>query len=444
MSILNLAPYREIVADIAYPRPRGRIVQFIGLTIEAEGLQAQVGEVCQIHPPGDAQVISAEVIGFRDDRCVLMPFTEPNGLIAGAPVYARGRPFTVPAGDGLLGRVLDGFGRPLDGKGPLGVHNRIPLSQPAPHPLQRRRVTEPFSTGIRAIDGLLTCGRGQRMAILAGSGVGKSILLGMITRHAESDVNVVALIGERGREVQEFILDSLGEEGLARSVIIVATSDRPALERLKGAWTAAAIAEQFRDAGLNVAFIMDSVTRFAMAQREIGLAAGEPPTTKGYPPSVFSLLPKLLERTAPSAAGTITGFYTVLVESDDFTEPVTDTVRSTLDGHIHLSRELAHEQRFPAIDLLGSVSRVMLQITSPEHREHARQVRNLVAVYQNARDLINIGAYVPGSNAEIDRAVQLMPEIRKYLEQRPDERSSLQETVQLLANLAADHNAEDS
>jgi flagellum-specific ATP synthase len=390
-----------------------------------------VGEICHIYPRG-ARRISAEVIGFRNDRFMMMPYGETHGLTAGSPVFSGGRAFTVHCGDSLLGRVLDGFGRPIDGKGPLAHLVDRPLAAAPPNPMKRQRITDVLPTGIRVVDGLLTIGRGQRIGIFAGSGVGKSTLLGMIARNAQADINVIALIGERGREVQEFLQADLQEDGLARSVVIVSTSDQPALVRMKAAWVATAIAEFFRDQGLNVMFMMDSVTRFAMAQREIGLAAGEPPATRGYTPSVFAVLPRLLERTGTGETGAITSFYTVLMEGDDLTEPVTDTVRGILDGHLFLSRDLANENHYPAIDVMGSVSRVMAQITKPEHRRLVGRFKSLLATYRANRDLINVGAYAAGSNPEIDRALRLLPSMNDYLRQQPEERSSFSDALQRL------------
>jgi flagellum-specific ATP synthase len=333
--------------------------------------------------------------------------------------------------------VIDGLCRPIDGKGPLQTTEQCYLDNSPPSPLGRQRIASPLETGVRAIDGLLTCGKGQRVGVFAGSGVGKSTLLGMIARNALSDVNVIALIGERGREVQEFIERDLGPEGLRRSVVVVSTSDQPPLQRLKGGWVATAIAEHFRDRGHDVTLLMDSVTRFAMAQREIGLAAGEPPATRGYPPSVFALLPKLMERAGTSEKGTITGFYAVLVEGDDLTEPVTDTVRSVLDGHIVLSRRLANDNHYPAIDVLASTSRVMPTITTPEHRELASRVRDVLATHAGAADLINIGAYVSGSNPAIDRAIRFMPRVKGLLRQGAGEKSSMAETLAAMAAIFA-------
>ncbi|MBV9120666.1 MAG: flagellar protein export ATPase FliI [Chloroflexi bacterium] len=416
--------------DLAPMRASGRVAKVIGLAIEVEGLNASVGEMCQILPGKGRAVMAAEVVGFHDDRTVVMPYGELAGVQAGCEVIASGRLFDVPVGDALLGRVIDGLGQPIDDLGRIQASGRALIQNTPPHPLKRSRISEVFSTGVRAIDGVLTCGQGQRMGIFAGSGVGKSTLMGMIAKYSSADVNVIALIGERGREVQEFIDRDLGPEGLARSVVIVSTSDQPALVRLKGAWVATAIAEYFRDQGKNVTLLMDSVTRFAMAQRELGLAIGEPPALRGYTPSVFALLPKIMERSGTSDRGAITAFYTVLVESDDMNEPITDTARSVLDGHIVLSRDLAAENHYPAIDVLASVSRVMSSIASDDHKIFAGMMRETLAAYRDARDLINIGAYVAGSNAQIDRAIRLLPGITAFLKQRPEEHSSLDDTVQ--------------
>ncbi len=419
-----------MLEDLIPMRASGRVAKVIGLAIEVEGLNASVGEMCQIIPAKGRAPMAAEVVGFHDDRVVVMPYGELAGIQAGCEVLASGRLFDIPVGDALLGRVIDGLGNPLDDKGPIQASGRALIQNTPPHPLKRTRISEVFSTGVRAIDGLLTCGKGQRMGIFAGSGVGKSTLMGMIARYAQSDVSVIALIGERGREVQEFIDRDLGPEGLARSVVIVSTSDQPALVRLKGAWVATAIAEYFRDQDKNVTLLMDSVTRFAMAQRELGLAIGEPPALRGYTPSVFALLPKIMERSGTSDRGAITAFYTVLVESDDMNEPITDTARSVLDGHIVLSRDLAAENHYPAIDVLGSVSRVMSSIASDDHKVLAGMLRETLATYRDARDLINIGAYVNGSNPQIDRSIRLVPGITAYLKQRPEEHSEFTDSVQ--------------
>jgi flagellar protein export ATPase FliI len=405
----------------------GRIVNVVGLTIEAAGLQCEIGEVCEIRSQDERPVL-AEVIGFRNKHTLLMPLGQMEGIQPGSPVYPQGACFSAPVGDQLLGRVLNGIGEPIDDLGPLGLVDQIPTYNQVPHPLKRKKITQPLNTGIKAIDGLLTVGKGQRIGIFSGSGVGKSTLMGMIARSTATDVSVIALVGERGREVREFIERDLGEEGLQRSVLVVSTSNEPALVRLKAAWVATSIAEYFRNQGLDVTFLMDSVTRFAMAQREIGLAVGEPPASKGYTPSVFSLLPRLLERTGAGQYGTITGFYTVLVEGDDFNEPISDAVRSILDGHIMLSRDLAARNHYPAIDVLHSVSRVMPAIVSENHLNYAGRVRKLLATYEEARDLINIGAYVSGSDPEIDRAIAAMPAILDFLQQKTEDSVLFDET----------------
>ena len=421
----------------------GQVIKVIGLTVEAQGLPIQIGELCYITPKENSGTdrpsteIPAEVMGFRDDRALLMPLGEMRGIGPGSMIRASGASLSVPVGEALLGRVLDGLGRPIDGKGPISYTATYPTAGSAPPALGRIAIDQPLETGLRAIDGLITVGKGQRIGIFAGSGVGKSTTLSMIARHMKADVSVIALIGERGREVQEFINRDLGEEGLARSVVIVSTSDQPALVRLKAAWVATAIAEYFRDQGKDVTFLMDSVTRFAMAQREIGLAIGEPPAMKGYTPSVFALLPKLLERTGTGAKGTITSFYTVLVEADDLTEPITDAVRSILDGHIVLSRELATQNHYPAIDVLESVSRVMPNIADEVHLNLAGQLRDLLAAFNRASDLINVGAYVHGSNPTIDAAIMLLPDILDFLQQSAHDPTPYSETVARLQQLMA-------
>jgi flagellum-specific ATP synthase len=383
-----------------------------------------LGTVCDIYSTNKNTTIAAEVSGFKDNKVLLMPLEEIHGIAPGCKVVARQQRAVLPVGSGLLGRVIDGLGNPIDGKGSIKTECEYPIYATALNPLQRKRIRQPLDLGIRAINGLLTVGCGQRVGVFAGSGVGKSVLLGMIARKTKADVNVIALIGERGREVNEFIDKELGPEGLSRSVIVVATSDRLPLIRMRGAFIATAIAEFFRDQGRDVNLMMDSVTRFAMAQREIGLALGEPPTTKGYTPSVFTILPKLLERAGTSANnGTITGLYTVLVEGDDSNEPIADAVRSILDGHINLSRDLAMQNHYPAIDVLGSISRVMVDVVADDHRKKADQFKEILATYRKAEDLINIGAYVSGSNAKIDYAIEMIDRINSYL------RQDLNETV---------------
>ena len=425
----SLARYRALLEDATPMVVEGRVREVVGLLAEVDGIPGRLGEMCRVERPHGGAPIEAEVVGFKGDRTLVMPLGDLHGVQAGARVVARGGLLTVPVGPEVLGRVLDGLGRPIDGRGPILASHRQPRAGGSPHVLERSTITQPLSTGIRAIDGLLTCGLGQRIGIFAGSGVGKSTVLAMIARGASTDVNVIALIGERGREVREFIEESLGPEGLARSVVVVSTSDEPAPLRLNAAWVATTIAEEFRAQGLNVTLMMDSVTRFAMAQREIGLALGEPPAMKGYTPSVFANLARLLERAGTGTEGTITAFYTVLVESDDLTEPVTDTVRGTLDGHIVLSRELAAENHYPAIDILQSVSRVMPAITAPEHREAAGQMREFLARYRRSRDLVSIGAYQPGADPALDQALAHLPAIDSFLRQRPEQAQPLEQTI---------------
>ncbi len=409
----------------------GRVSQIVGLTIESIGPTTNIGDLCLIQPR-KGRGIPAEVVGFRDQKVLLMPLSDLTGVGPGSLVTATGSPLMVPVGEALLGRILDGLGQPLDHKGYVPVTKYRSVQGSIPQPLERQRIKDHLSVGVRAIDGVLTCGRGQRIGVFAGSGVGKSTLLGMMARHTEADVNVIALIGERGREVREFIERDLGPDGLARSVVVVATSDQPALVRIKGAMVATTIAEHFRDLGCDVLFVMDSVTRLALAQREVGLAIGEPPATRGYTPSVFALMPKLLERTGPGPTGTITAFYTVLVEGDDMNEPIADTVRGILDGHIVLNRALAERNHYPAIDVLASISRLMVEVTSQEHQELAAKLRAALAAYAEAEDLINIGAYAHGSNPEIDEAIRLYPGITAFLRQGIDERSGFSDTLDLL------------
>jgi flagellum-specific ATP synthase len=395
----------------------GRVVQLIGLVIESEGPAAAMGEVCRIksmHHEGDTL---AEVVGFRNHHLLLMPLGEIHGIRPGAEVIATGAPLRVGVGAALKGRVIDGLGRPLDDLGPIVTQQTVGLNLRPPHPLKRQRIHDSFQTGIKALDTFTPCGRGQRMGIFAGSGVGKSTLLGMIASQAEADVNVIALIGERGREVREFLERDLDERGRQKSVVIVATSNEPALNRVKGAFLAMAIAEYFRDSGQNVLLMMDSVTRFAMAQREIGLAVGEPPSSRGYTPSVFSLLPQLLERAGTGEQGSITGLFTVLVEADDMNDPIADSVRSILDGHVVLTRELATQNHYPAIDVLESVSRLNRDLLQPPQLELTAAARDHMATYRKNADLINIGAYPAGSNPAIDRAITLNEPLNKFLRQ---------------------------
>jgi len=425
---VDVGRYRAIVQGLDTVRVTGRVQQVVGLSMEVDGLSARLGDVCSIERVGEPP-IQAEIVGFREGRTLVMPFGDVRGIQTGARAISQAEQFRVPVGNTLLGRVLDGLGNPIDGLGPLAAPMRPPFAGATPNVLSRRPIDTPLTTGVRAIDGLLTCGQGQRIGIFAGSGVGKSTVLGMIARHASSDVNVIALIGERGREVREFIERDLGPDGLARSVVVVSTSDEPALLRMKAAWVATTIAEEFRDRGLGVTLMMDSVTRFAMAQREIALATGEPPAVKGYTPSVFATLSKLLERTGTGVQGAITGFYTVLVEGDDLSEPIADAVRGTLDGHIVLSRALAAQNHYPAIDVLGSVSRVMPSITPPEHRDVAGRLRALLATYERARDLVTIGAYERGTDAQLDEALNRLPAMEAFLRQRSDEWDTLDDTL---------------
>jgi len=397
---------------------RGRVVQVIGLVIESEGPLAAVGEVCRIESARHDGTTLAEVVGFRNHHLLLMPLGETHGIHPGSEVIALGRPLQVGVGEALKGRVIDGLGEPLDGLGPVLVERQVGLTLPPPHPLKRQRIRHSFHTGIKAIDTFTPCGRGQRLGIFAGSGVGKSTLLGMMASQAEADVNVIALIGERGREVREFLEKDLDEAGRKKSVIIVATSNQPALARLKGAFLAMAVAEFFRDAGQNVLLMMDSVTRFAMAQREIGLAVGEPPATRGYTPSVFSLLPQLLERAGNGEHGSITGLFTVLVEADDMNDPIADAVRSILDGHIVMPRELATQNHYPAIDVLDSVSRLVRDLQTPEQVALTGHARESMATYRRNQDLISIGAYPQGSNAQIDQSIRQREPLASFLRQQ--------------------------
>ncbi len=401
----------------------GRVTQIVGLLIEADGPDLEIGDLCEL-----GGSVLAQCVGFREDRLLLMPLDEVTGLSAGARAVALGRRCSAPCGPSLLGRVIDGLGRPLDDGGPLAPEAWRATDGGALAPLARAPINQALAVGVRAIDGCLSCGRGQRLGLFAGSGVGKSTLLGMLARGTAADVNVIALVGERGREVGEFLRDDLGPEGLARSVVVVATSDRPALARIQAALTATTIAEHFRDSGSQVLLMMDSLTRFAMAMREVGLASGEPPTSRGYTPSVFAALPRLLERCGSSPTGGITGFYTVLVEGDDMNEPIADAARSILDGHIVLSRALGEAGHFPAIDVLQSVSRLMPRLVDPEHLAAARRVRHVLATYRQAEDLIDVGAYKAGANPEIDRAVALIAPVRAFLRQEVQERSTWQES----------------
>jgi len=427
--------YAAISANTRKVQLKGRIDRVVGLVMESVGPTVTIGEKCYIRTPGVAKLNAAEVVGFRDNKILLMPLGELHGIGPGSEVIASGEPFTVPVGPCLKGRVLDGFGNPIDGKGAIFYEKRIPTQNAPPKPLERTRITKSIATGIKSIDALLTLGKGQRIGIFSGSGIGKSILLGMIARNTSANVTVLALVGERGREVREFIEKDLGEEGLARSVVVAVTSEQPALVRLKGAAVATAIAEYFRDSGEDVMLLLDSATRLAHAQREVGLSIGEPPTTKGYPPSVYTLFPRLMERAGKSVLGSITAIYTVLVEADDLSEPISDMLRSILDGHIVLSRRLASMKHYPAVDVLESVSRSMIDVADKDHFNAAGQMLKLLAVYREAEDLINIGAYAPGSNPMIDLAIKMYPKIMGFFQQAIGERYEFKTTIDALCKI---------
>ncbi|WP_138414835.1 flagellar protein export ATPase FliI [Aquibacillus sediminis] len=431
---MNIQGYLDAIEQLDTYKRYGKIHRVVGLMIESQGPEVSIGDVCYIHTV-KKQKIPAEVVGFSEQKVLLMPFSSIKDISPGCMVEATGQSLTVKVGKGLIGKVIDSLGSPLDETPlPKGL-NSYPAEQSPPNPLQRPTIAEPVQVGVRSIDTLLTVGKGQRVGIFAGTGVGKSTLLGMIARNSNADVNVIALIGERGREVREFIEKDLGEEGLKKSVVVVATSDQPALMRIKGAFTATAICEYFRDQGLQVNLLMDSVTRVAMAQREVGLAIGEPPTTKGYTPSVFALLPSLLERTGTSKQGTITAFYTVLVDGDDMNEPIADTARGILDGHFVLDRKLAEQGLFPAINILKSVSRVMPNITSKQEQQYAQKVRSLLATYEENHELIQIGAYKRGTSREIDEAIKYHPKITTFLKQTTDEVVTREQSLQNLTDL---------
>lgn len=427
--------WKSVVSDCDPVEVRGRITRVVGLLVESSGPAAAVGELCAL-AAGDALFGYAEVVGFRETTTLLMPLGGMDGIRPGLEVVATGKPLQVPVGQELIGRILDGLGNPLDGKGPPpGI--RRPVTGQAPHPLSRLRIHKPMGTGVRALDGFLTLARGQRMGIFAGSGVGKSVLLGMLARRCESDVNVICLIGERGREVREFLERDLGEEGMSRSVVICATSDQPAVVRVKAAFTATTIAEWFRAQGRDVLLMMDSSTRLAMAQREIGLAVGEPPATKGYTPSVFALLPKVFERAGTSDKGSITGLYTVLADGDDMEEPVADAIRSILDGHVVLSRDLANKNHFPAIDVLKSISRCMSDVADDEHRKGARELLSLMALYRENEDLVTLGAYQKGADARLDLAIKLRDKWQGFLRQDREETTTFAISRAEIVKLAA-------
>jgi len=429
--LIDFAKFHSALRGVKLLDCQGLVVRVSGQTVESSGPASGLGELCGIRIR-DGRRILAEVVGFQNDHLILLPLEHIEGISPGDTVTARTTPRHIILSDNVLGRVINGLGEPIDGKEPLAGKDKKALDASSPEPLSRERISRPLALGIRSIDGVLTCGRGQRVGIFSGSGVGKSVLLGDIANSSEADVNVVALIGERGREVREFLDSDLGTAGLARSVVVVAASDSPPIQRVKAAFVAVTIAEYFRDKGKNVLFMMDSLTRFAQAQREIGLAAGEPPATKGYCPSVFSLMPRLIERLGCSKSGSITGILTVLVENDDLADPVADSARSLLDGHIVLSRKLAERNHYPAVDILQSVSRLMPAVTSSEHRLAAQKLKEIYAIYIDAEDLINIGAFSPGSNRRIDGAVALIDRIRSFLIQPVRERTNFSETVRRL------------
>ncbi len=433
--LIDFEPLQDAVRNVRLTEPKGTLVRVSGLTLESSGPAVGLGKLCRIRMQ-NGHTIEAEVIGFRNSHVVLLPLEPIDGISPGDIVTALEKPRTLAISESMKGRVLDGLGRPIDDKGPISASVMRPIENTSPPPLQREMIKEPLALGIRSIDGILTCGKGQRVGVFAGSGVGKSVLLGEIANSSEADVNVVALVGERGREVREYLEKDLGPEGLARSVVVVATSDTAPIQRVKAAFVAVTIAEYFRDLGQNVLFMMDSLTRFAQAQREIGLAAGEPPATKGYCPSVFSMLPRLVERLGCSETGSITGILTVLAEGDDLNDPVADSARSLLDGHIVLSRKLADRGQYPAIDILQSISRLMNTVTTEAHRKAAQKVREIYATYTDAEDLINIGAFSPGSNRRIDGSLALIDRIQNFLIQPIRQRCPFDQTVRQLQEIA--------
>jgi len=438
---MNLRKHIDTINSVKLSKLYGKVNQVVGLVIHATGVSASIGDQCIIRANRGRGEVRSMVVGFTEDEALLMPLGDIHGIKPADKVMSTDIPLSIYVGEELLGRSVGALGNPIDGADPLNTSRmaRVSIYNSPPEPFQRKRIKEPLATGIRAIDGLLTCGKGQRVGIFAGSGVGKSVLLGMIARNTSADVNVIALIGERGREVRDFIEKDLGEEGLARSVVVVATSDQPPLLRAIGPYTAMAIAEYFRDQGKDVLVMMDSVTRYAMAEREIGLATGEPPATKGYTPSVFAKLPKLLERAGTTLdRGTITGLYTVLVEADDMNDPIGDTSRSILDGHIELSRELAIRNHYPAVEITHSISRLMIDVTETEHQKAAARFKETLAIYNDSKDLIDIGAYTMGSNQKIDYAINHIDKINGYLRQSIGEHSDFEESIARLTNLLPD------
>lgn len=437
--MISIDRYRSLIAKTETIQRQGAVTQIVGLTVESNGPSIKIGDLCRIYDLDDKHYVQAEVVGFRDKKVLLMPFGELEGIGPGSRVVSTNQALTVPVGMDFRGRILDALGRPIDDGPPVRPDDYYPIECPPPNPLERQRIKSILPLGIKAIDSLLTIGRGQRVGIFAGSGVGKSTLMGMIARNAQADVNVITLVGERGREVRDFIEKDLKEEGLRKSVLVVATSDQPALLRLKSAMVGTAIAEYFRDQGLNVLLLMDSLTRFAMAQREIGMATGEPPVSRGFPPSVYAMMPRLLERSGTNAKGAITGLYTVLVEGDDMNEPVADTVRGILDGHVVLNRALANNNHYPPIDVMQSVSRLMPDIVSKEHLHAANTTKSNIATYREAQDLINIGAYQAGSNPSIDRAIAANEDINAMLRQGIDQTYTWDQTMETLTQITEKH-----
>ncbi|MCL2391141.1 MAG: flagellar protein export ATPase FliI [Oscillospiraceae bacterium] len=437
---IDFSKYHTALENVETLEHAGRVTKIVGLAVEATGPASKIGDICEMYTLDGERSMRAEIVGFRDGQTLLMPFGSVEGIGLGSYVVYTGTSLKVPVGKELAGRILDALGYPFDDLPRPKVEAWYPAENVPPNPLARERISEVLPLGVKAIDGMLTVGRGQRLGIFAGSGVGKSTLLGMIARYAVADINVIVLVGERGREVRDFIERDLGTEGLKKSVLVIATSDQPALLRLKCAMTGTAIAEYFRDCGYKVLLLMDSLTRFAMAQREIGMAAGEPPVSRGFPPSVYAVLPKLLERSGMSDKGSITGLYTVLVEGDDMNEPISDTVRGILDGHIVLSRSIANSNHYPPIDVLGSVSRVMPDIVTREHLEAFGFIKNMLAVYREAEDLINIGAYKQGANAQIDKAISLRLSIQSFLKQDKGDSFTFEQMLEMMTNIADDNN----
>jgi len=437
MSLIDVAKYADSLSKFDTLERAGRVTKIVGLAVEATGPPAKIGDVCEMYTLDNDRSLRAEIIGFREGQTLLMPFGSLEGIGLGSYVVYTGTQLRVPVGMSLIGKVLDALGNPFDGSEHDKIEAWYPADNMPPNPLERERIKEALPLGIKAIDSMLTVGKGQRLGIFAGTGVGKSTIMGMMSRYAVADINVIVLVGERGREVRDFIEKDLGEEGLKKSVLVIATSDQPALLRLKCAMTGTAVAEYFRDQGLKVLMLMDSLTRFAMAQREIGMAAGEPPVSRGFPPSVFAILPKLLERTGMSDKGSITALYTVLVEGDDMNEPISDTVRGILDGHIILSRAIAQRNHYPPIDILGSVSRVMPEIVTKEHFEDFGKIKSLIAIYKEAEDLINIGAYKQGANPEIDKSVELHYPIESFLKQGMTDSYTYDETLEMMRQIAS-------